>query len=235
MEEERNNKTARLVKALIVIGIVILIGYFLRSKGVVESNTPFIANDERTEVVEEHSSVVISNEEIESIINEIGDLRKEVEQLKKEIQQLKNSKPASSPKPTVVQTVTSEMPMSAQSISTTSTPQQSKELVNSNDVTLEKYTHDWVQSDATVSLKNNTSRRITQVSGRMIYYDMSGNMLDYRDFTKSVDIESGMVKSIILPGYGHKDDYAYYKSQTIPGKPDRKYKVKFELKSYKAN
>lgn len=235
MEEERNNKTARLVKALIVIGIVILIGYFLRSKGVVESNTPFIANDERTEVVEEHSSVVISNEEIESIINEIGDLRKEVEQLKKEIQQLKNSKPASSPKPTVVQTVTSEMPMSAQSISTTSTPQQSKELVNSNDVTLEKYTHDWVQSDATVSLKNNTSRRITQVSGRMIYYDMSGNMLDYRDFTKSVDIESGMVKSIILPGYGHKDDYAYYKSQTIHGKPDRKYKVKFELKSYKAN
>jgi hypothetical protein len=62
---------------------------------------------------------------------------------------------------------------------------------------------------------------------------MSGNMLDYQDFEKKVTIEPSLVKSVELKAYGYNDEYVYYQSdEYIPNK-NRKYKVKFELKSYK--
>ena len=89
-----------------------------------------------------------------------------------------------------------------------------------DDIELSNYSHDLRSSrDAAVSFKNNTDKIVTSISGRIIYYDMSGNMLDYMDFTKDVTIDAGMAKTVSLKGYDTRHEY----------------KVKFELKSYDSN
>lgn len=112
-------------------------------------------------------------------------------------------------------------------------PKQSANTdTNQKAVSLISYSHDWVESDAQISVRNNTNRDITSITGRIIYYDMSGNMLDYQDFTKKLDIEAGMTKRFELEGYNHEESYAYYKSDVRSSLPNRKYKVEFQLKSY---
>ena len=225
MEEYGTRKPHRFLGWLILAGLALLVIYLIQNKDLVKSKiSPVEEYDNQEAVAIEQPEATTQTYEWEALQDEVNELRNEVDQLRQEVQRLKNTKPAASPQQAPAATAAPAAPVAQQAAPATKSS-------NSQEVTLEKYTHDWTQPNASVSLKNNTDHRISQVSGRMVYYDMSGNMLDYKDFTKSVDIEPSMVKSIVLPGYGYKDHYAYYKNDTY--NYDRKYKVVFELKSYK--
>lgn len=225
--DERKSGNAKMY--IVLLGVALVIG-LLWATGLIrweDSSTKQEMQGTNTD----EATMYDSDDDFEVSASEWTALKDEVRQLRQEVERLKSgnvknvpasTKPISKSESTPVRETASQS--KAESASVAHDP---------NAITLTNYNHDWVQSDATVALKNNIDCIVTQVTGRMIYYDMSGNMLDYQDFTKSVVIEPGMVKTFSLRGYGHKDDYAYFKSKTVPTNPDRKYKVKFELKSYK--
>ena len=229
MNNDMNERRGGSGKIFLVILVIFIVVGILWATGLVRWENS-AKKQKETVVVIDDDSATASDGDITVPADEWLALKNEVKQLRQEVNQLKSgsAKSASS------KTQTPATPASAQPTKTT-TEGSSSASQSANAITLANYNHDWVQSEATVALKNNTDRTITQVTGRMIYYDMSGNMLDYQDFTKSVTIEPGMVKNFSLKGYGYRESYAYYKSEVSITKPDRKYKVKFELKSYKTN
>ncbi len=244
MEENGRRRPHRFLKTLLIIGLVLLAVYLIRNRDLIKSKFSSWTKNRDQEIVAEQPTTTSPSYEWETLQGQVNDLRNEVEQLKQEVQQLKNTKPTASPKQIPAATSTPATPVpqpstpAAQqttSASQSSTPvaQQSSASFDPNAITLANYTHDYINYEASVSLKNNTNHPISNVAGRMIYYDMNGNMLDYYDFTKAINIDAGMVKNLELPGYGHNDHYGYYKSQLYPLDRNRKYKVSFELKSYK--
>jgi uncharacterized protein HemX len=157
---------------------------------------------------------------------DIQQLRSEIKNLQTEVKALQKSNNKTTPT-TKTTTTTTTTPTTTPTTKTTATTN-----VDANAVTMVSYTHTWLEETAKLSLRNNTDQTITKLSARITYYDMNGNMLDYRDIIKDITIEPKMSRSIQIPGFGTDEHYAYYKSDTFYSQ-QRKYKVQFELKSYK--
>lgn len=230
MDEERTEKGGGFLKFILLLAVVAIIFVVLWATGLIRwESTPDEQEGQEQEVV------VSTNADGDFVVSEAEwrALQKEVRALRQELNQLKANAGKSTTAPR--QAAPASKPAGQTTSTTTSKPASTNTVtqVTQNDITLAKYSHDWTDSDATVAFKNNLAQTVTSISGRMIYYDMRGNMLDYQDFTRNVDIEPGMVKNTKIKGYGHDEWYAYYQSETAASKPDRKYKVKFELKSYK--
>ena len=217
MREEYTERSGRglinFLLVIVVIGIVVALVWKFGAFDIKENAEELPI--EQTNIKEPQSSTqfTITEQEWNAIQAELKQLQNEVAQLRKEL----TKKTTAAPAKTTTQTTTK--------------PTATAAKANTADITLESYSHDLYGSTARLSFKNNTNDEVTSITGRMIYYDMSGNMLDYRDFTKSTAIDPGMVKSVDIEGFRTSDDYVYYKNKYAD--LGVKYKVKFQLKSYK--
>ncbi len=225
MNEEYQERSGRgLLNLLLIIAIIGGVVFAAWRAGLFQSDEPE-KYDTEVAAATADDQFVITKAEWQAMQSKLHQQQADIQQLREEVASLRQSK-AKTNQSTAAKVTTSK----PAAITTTSTPTTT--LSNANAITLANYSHDWMNSNATVAFRNNTNKTVTSLTGRMIYYDMNGNMLDYQDFKKSVTIDPDMVKSIMLSGYGSRDNYAYYKGNVYPMEPDRKYKVKFELKSY---
>ena len=210
MNEENNRNGARkVVNLILVVTLLVLLALMGNKLGLFGSSDDAETKQTPTETTTIEQSFEVSQQEWNALKNEVNSLRKEVDELKRHASQA-----------------------SSQTASSKSASAQSSSSKAVSAITMAKYVHDWGDRDASVNFKNHLDKTITSITGRMVYYDMKGEMLDYQDFTTTITIAPKMVKTVSLKGYGYNENYAYYRHSRVLY-DERVYKVKFELISYK--
>lgn len=210
MNEENNRNGARkVVNLILVVTLLVLLALMGNKFGLFGSSDDAETKQTPTETTTVEQSFEVSQQEWNALKNEVKSLRKEVDELKRHASQA-----------------------SSQTASSKSASAQSSSSKAVSAITMAKYVHDWGDRDASVNFKNHLDKTITSITGRMVYYDMKGEMLDYQDFTTTITIAPKMVKTVSLKGYGYNENYAYYRHSRVLY-DERVYKVKFELISYK--
>ena len=92
------------------------------------------------------------------------------------------------------------------------------------------YEHNYLSPIASFAVRNNTQRKVSEFKVRITYYDMRGQVLDYKDITKKTLIEPGMVRVVNVPGYAWEEKYVFHTSKEAH--LGKKYRVSFDLLSY---
>lgn len=100
------------------------------------------------------------------------------------------------------------------------------------DITMVSYEQSWLDRKGTLALKNNTNEEVKNLVFLITYLDMSGNELDYEEFSKRVSIAPRMTRKLDIPAYEHDRWYHYYKSEGTDIKANTSFKIKFQLKDY---
>ncbi|MBQ6754305.1 MAG: hypothetical protein IJR03_03770 [Bacteroidales bacterium] len=115
-------------------------------------------------------------------------------------------------------------------LSVTLFAQKGETDVKANAVTMVSFVQDSPFRDATITLKNNLEIPVTSIKARIVYKDMNGEILDYQDIDKSIEIAPKMARTFTVKPFGGSADYVYYKSRSIGH--DRKFKVDLVLEKY---
>ena len=98
-------------------------------------------------------------------------------------------------------------------------------------VTMVRYEQNWNDTDGTLSLRNHTKQIIRNVRFRLCYFDMSGTLLDYKDYYKTnIDIAPSMTRRVDIPAFEARRNYSYYKSTSLYD--DRRFNISFKLLGY---
>lgn len=94
-------------------------------------------------------------------------------------------------------------------------------------VTMVKFEQSWLDSEASISLRNNTQAVIETIRFQLVFYDMDGQQIDYKKYTLNKSIDPGMARIFKIPAFQHDRQYHYYRTKDPLGSP--LFKVEYKL------